>query len=154
MTSSAPGFEFAFEVRALVAEPLDVGVVARGRRRMVPITGGSFEGPSLRGRILPGGSDWQIVAADGFSELDSRYLLETHDGVLIAVHNVGIRHAARDVMDKLLAGEPVDPALVYFRTSPTFETSAPHLQWLTRSMFIGVGERYPSEVIVRFWRVQ
>jgi len=153
MTASTPGLEFAFQVRALVAEPLDVGVLPHGRRRVVPITGGTFEGPSLRGRILPGGSDWQIVGPDGFSQLDSRYVLQTDDGALISVHNAGIRHAPRDVMDKLLAGQAVDPALVYFRTSPTFEASAAHLLWLTRSIFIGVGERYPAEVAVRFWRV-
>ena len=128
-------------------------MLPHGRRRVVPITGGSFEGPSLRGRIVTGGSDWQIIRHDGFSELDSRYVLQTDDGAVIAVHNVGIRHAPREVMDMLLAGHVVDPALVYFRTSPTFETSAQHLQWLTQSLFIGVGERYPSEVVVRFWRI-
>jgi hypothetical protein len=152
-THTAPNLEFAFEVRARVGDPLDIGMLPHGRRRVVAITGGTFDGPQLRGRILPGGADWQIIGADGFSELDSRYALETDDGALITVHNVGIRHASRDVMEKLLAGEVVDPAAVYFRTSPTFETAAPHLQWLTRSLFIGVGERYPSEVVVRFWRV-
>ena len=48
----------------------------------------------------------------------------------------------------------VDPSLVYFRTVPKFETSAPELQWLTRNVFIGTGERYPNEVVIRFWRVE
>jgi hypothetical protein len=151
--SAKPDCEFAFEIRALVGGVLEVGALSHGRRRIVPITGGTFEGPGLRGRILSGGADWQVIHADGFSELDSRYALETDDGALITVRNAGIRHAPSDVMNKLLAGEAVDPALVYFRTQPTFETSAPHLQWLTRSLFIGIGERYPSEVVVRFWRV-
>jgi Protein of unknown function (DUF3237) len=150
---SIPPLEFAFEIRARVADPIDLGVLPHGRRRMVPITGGTFEGPTLRGRIVPGGADWQIVHADGLSELDSRYILETDDGARIAVHNVGVRHAPREVMEKLLAGEAVDPALVYFRTCPTFETAVPQLQWLTRSIFIGIGERYPTEVVVGFWRV-
>jgi hypothetical protein len=137
----------------IVGDVLEVAALPYGRRRIVPITGGTFEGPELRGRILSGGSDWQIVHADGFSELDSRYALETDDGALISVRNAGMRHAPKDVMTRLLAGEVVDPKLVYFRTHPTFETSAPHLQWLTRSLFIGDGERYPSEVVVRFWRV-
>ena len=153
MEASCPRLEFAFAVRALVGEPLDIGAGPHGRRRIVPITGGTFEGPEVRGRILSGGADWQVVHTDGFSELDSRYALETDDGALIAVRNAGVRHAPSDVMNKLLAGEVVDPALVYFRTHPTFETSAPHLQWLTRSLFIGIGERYPSEVVVRFWRI-
>jgi hypothetical protein len=56
-------------------------------------------------------------------------------------------------MKRLLAGEVVDPALVYFRTVPTFETASPELQWLTRAIFVGTGERYPSEVIIRVWKV-
>lgn len=151
---SIPTLEFAFEIRAQVADPVDLGVLPHGRRRMVAITGGTFEGPALRGRILPGGADWQIVRADGVSELDSRYVLETEEGMHVAVRNVGIRHAPPDVMEKLLAGQPVDPRHVYFRTCPTFETAAPQLQWLTRSIFVGAGERYPSEVVVRFWRVE
>ena len=64
-----------------------------------------------------------------------------------------MRHAAPDVMEKLLAGQTVDPSLVYFRTVPRFETSAPDLQWLTRAIFVGVGERYPNEVVIRFYRL-
>ena len=97
--------------------------------------------------MLPGGADWQIVRADGFTELDTRYTLETDKGQLIYVQNAGMRHAPPDVMQKLLAGEAVDPALVYFRTVPKFETSAPELQWLTRAIFIGTGERYPTDVV-------
>ena len=149
-----PRLQFAFEIHAHVGGAIDVGAVTHGRRRIVAITGGTFAGPSMRGRILPGGADGQIVRPDGFSELDSRYALETDDGALITVRNAGIRHAAPDVMEKLLAGETVDPTLVYFRTVPTFETAAPELEWLTRSVFVGIGERYPSEVIVRFWRVE
>jgi len=70
------------------------------------------------------------------------------------VQNAGMRHAAPAVMEKLLKGETVDSKLVYFRTVPTFETAAPDLQWLTRAVFIGTGERYPSEVVIRFWRVE
>jgi hypothetical protein len=70
------------------------------------------------------------------------------------VQNAGMRHAAPAVMERLLKGETVDPKLVYFRTIPTFETAAPDLQWLTRAVFIGTGERYPTEVVIRFWRVE
>ena len=61
--------------------------------------------------------------------------------------------APPDVTKKLLAGQPVDPSQVYFKTVPTFETSAPELQWLTRSIFIGTGERHPSDVVIRVWKV-
>ncbi|MEP7308526.1 MAG: DUF3237 domain-containing protein [Acidobacteriota bacterium] len=150
---STPGLAFAFEAVVQVGPPLVVGPGARGTRRIVPILEGTFEGPALKGRVLPGGADWQIIHADGFSELDTRYTLETDGGDLIYVQNRGIRHAPAEVMERLLAGEPVDPSQVYFRTTPTFETAAPGLQWLTRSIFVGSGERQPLAVTIRFWRM-
>jgi Protein of unknown function (DUF3237)/Gamma-glutamyltranspeptidase len=66
----------------------------------------------------------------------------------------GIGTAAPDVMQKLLAGQAVDPKLVYFRTQPKFETAAPNLQGLVKSLFVGVGERYPNEVMIRFFKVE
>jgi hypothetical protein len=152
-TPPAPGLVFAFELHVSVGAPVMVGQVPRGQRRIVSILGGTFEGPNIKGKVVPGGADWQIIRADGFSELDTRYTLETEKGQLIYVQNVGMRHAAPAVMEKLLKGETVDPNLVYFRTIPTFETAAPDLQWLTRAVFIGTGERYPTEVVIRFWRV-
>jgi hypothetical protein len=150
----APKLTFAFEVRATVGAPMEVGAVAQGRRRIVPITGGTFEGPNIRGKVMAGGADWQIIRADGFTELDTRYTLETDKGQIIYVQNPGIRHAAPDVMKRLLAGELVDPKLVYFRTVPKFETASADLQWLTRSVFVGMGERYPNDVRIRFFRVE
>jgi hypothetical protein len=149
----APKLTYAFELHATVAAPTELGQVANGRRRIVDITGGTVEG-LVKGKVRPGGADWQIVRADGFTELDTRYTIETDKGQLIYVQNPGMRHAAPDVMKKLLAGETVDPALVYFRTQPKFETAAPELQWLTRSLFVGLGERYRSEVVIRFYRVE
>lgn len=149
-----PEFEFAFEVRAQVAAPLDLGETQRGHRRIVPILGGVFEGPSIRGRVLAGGADWQILRADGVAELEARYTLETSEGGLIYVVNRAMRRAPPEVMSKLLAGEPVDPAQVYFRCAPVFETSAPGLEWMTQSVFVGTGERHPAEVVIGFWRIK
>ena len=89
-------------------------------------------------------------------EHDARpvHALETDTGQIIYVQNAGIRHAAPDILAKLAAGEVVDPNLVYFRTVPVFETSAPELQWLTRSIFVGSGERHPTHVIIKFWRLE
>jgi len=148
-----PKLTYAFELHATVAAPTELGQVANGRRRIIDITGGTVEG-QIKGKVRAGGADWQIVRADGFTELDTRYTIETDKGQLIYVQNPGVRTAAPDVMKKLLAGELVDPALVYFRTQPKFETSAPELQWITRSLFVGIGERYPSEVVIRFYRVE
>jgi len=152
--AAAPQLVFAFELRAQVGAPAEIGAVTHGRRRIVPILGGTVQGPMLKAKVLPGGADWQVIQPDGFTELDTRYTIETDKGQLVYVQNAGMRHAPPDVMQKLLAGQPVDPTLVYFRTIPKFETSAPELQWLTRAVFIGLGERYPTEVVVRFWRVE
>ncbi len=149
----APQLEFAFEAHVKVGAPIEIGDVSGGRRRVIPIVGGTFEGPALRGRVLDHGADWQIVRPDGLAELDTRYALETDQGGLVYVQNAGIRHAAPAVVRDLLAGRPVDPAAVYFRTVPTFETAVPELAWLTRSIFVGIGERYPNDVVIRFWRV-
>lgn len=149
-----PGLVFAFELRAQVASPVEIGEVAHGRRRIVEILGGTVKGPSFSAKILPGGADWQLIQPDGFSELDTRYTLQTDEGDLVYVQNAGIRHAPPEIMRRLLAGETVDPKLVYFRTVPKFETSAPDLQWLARSVFVGVGERFPAEVVVRFYRLE
>ena len=149
-----PTLTFAFELRAQVAEPTEIGQVPHGRRRIVQILGGTVKGPGFSATILPGGADWQLIQPDGFSELDTRYTLETDQGQRVYVQNAGIRHAPPDVMQKLLAGEIVDPKLVYFRTVPKFETAVPELQWLARSVFVGIGERFPDAVVVRFYRLE
>ena len=109
----APGLVFAFEARVEVGAPLEVGQLPRGTRRIVPILRGTFEGPGIKGKVMPGGADWQIIGADGFSELDTRYTLETDGGRLIYVQNAGIRHAAPEVMQRLLRGEVVDLSLIH-----------------------------------------
>lgn len=149
----APQLEFAFEVRAEVADPTVVGQVPNGLRRIIDITGGTFQGPKLKGTLLPGGADWQLIREDGFTIVDARYTLRTDDGDLIYVSNLGMRHAAPDVMRRLNAGEVVDQSEIYFRAVPTFETAAPEHEWLMRSIFVATGERYPNGVIIRFWRV-
>jgi len=149
-----PRLTFAMTLRVEVGAPMEIGSVAAGRRRIVPIRGGTVDGPDVRGVVLEGGADWQIVRADGFTELDTRYTLRTDRDELIHIRNAGIRHAAPQIMERLLAGEDVDPALVYFRTVPVFETGAPRLQWLTRAIFVGAGERRPDHVVIRVWRVE
>ena len=155
-TPAPPVLEFAFEVRAEVADPLVVGELPTGQtRRIIDITGGTFEGPGIKGKLRPGGADWQLIRrGDGFTDIDARYTLETDTGALIYVTNVGIRHAAPDVMRRLNAGETVDQSEIYFRAVPKFETADPELEWLMRSIFVSTGERYPNGVIIRFWRVR
>jgi hypothetical protein len=148
-----PGIEFAFEVRAQVADPTVVGQLPTGTRRIIDILGGTFEGSGIKGTLLPGGADWQMIQEDGFTDIDARYTLETDSGDLIYVSNIGIRHASPEVMRRLNAGETVDQSEIYFRAIPRFEVANPELEWLMRSIFIATGERYPNGVIIRFWRV-
>ena len=149
-----PGLEFAFEVRAQVADPLVVGELPSGTRRIIDILGGTVEGPGISGEIRPGGADWQMIRReDGFTDVDARYTIETDTGSIIYVTNIGIRHAPPEVMARLNAGETVDQSDIYFRTVPKFETGDPELEWLMRSIFICTGERYPNGVIIRFFRV-
>lgn len=150
-----PALEFAFEVRAEVADPIVVGELPTGQvRRIIDIVGGTVQGPNISGKLIPGGADWQLIrSSDGFTDIDARYAIETDAGDIVYVTNVGIRHAPPEVMRRLNAGEAVDQAEIYFRAIPKFETAAPALQWLMRSIFISTGERYPNGVIIRFWRV-
>jgi len=149
----APALTLAFEAQVQLGPPMELGSVPRGRRRIIPIIGGTFAGTGIKGRVLNNGADWQIVRADGFAELDTRYALETEAGQIIYVQNRGMRHAPPEIMKQLNSGQMVDPNLVYFRTVAEFETSAPDLQWMTRSIFVGTGERHPTHVVIRFWKV-
>src|ERR1700737_3956084 len=97
-------------LRVIVATPHSIGAVPYGTRRTVPIAGGDFEGPRLRGSVLPGGSaDWVLLRADGVLELDLRATLQTDDGALISMRSFGLRHGPPDVMEALARGEAVDP---------------------------------------------
>src|SRR3954466_9391614 len=90
-----------------LAPAQELGETPQGRRRIIPITGGSFQGERLSGRVLPGGADWQIVRTDGVAQLETRYTLETGDGALIYVRNDGYRHGPADVLKRIAAGEAV-----------------------------------------------
>ena len=145
--------EFAFKAEVLVDKIMDLGVTQHGNRRIVPITGGSFEGPSIKGIIVPGGADWQIIRADGVAELEARYTLRTDDGALIYITNTGYRHGPPEVMQRLAKGELVDPKEYYFRATPTFETSVAKYNWLTKNIFVATGERKPNAVMLDFYKI-
>ena len=151
---AAPALDFAFALSVAVAPALELGSTHLGRRRLIAITGGTVAGPRLRGVVLPGGADWQVIRSDGVAELEARYALRADDGALIAVVNRGFRHGPEAVMQKLIAGEPVDPAAYYFRCAPVFETAAPAHQWLTRTVFIASGARHPDLVELSVFAVR
>lgn len=150
----SPELEFVFEAMVTVAAPIEIGTTPQGRRRVIHITGGRFAGPRLRGTVVPGGADWQVIRPDGVTELTALYELKTDDGTLIHVANRGLRHGPPEVMQRLARGDPVDPASYYFRTTPVFEAPSGPYEWLNRSIFTATGARSASEVQVRVFEIR
>ena len=143
-----------YEAKVTAATPKDVGMTPDGHRRVIDVTGGTFEGPRMKGRILPGGADFQIVRTDGSAFLDARYTFETDDGALIYVTNQGYRHGPADIIQRITEGEDVDPSLYYFRTAFRFETGAEKYDWLNRIIAVGSGHRHPDSVTMNVYEVK
>jgi hypothetical protein len=121
---------------------------------MIPITGGVVRGPRLNGRVLPGGADFQLILGQGTqAHLDARYVIELDDGSRVFVQNTALRVASPENAQRLMRGEPVDPAAVYFRCQPRLEPSSDAWAWLAESQFIGTGRRAPDGVFLSFYRV-
>ncbi len=149
-----PRLTFVYRLEATVAQPLELGDTANGRRRIVALTDGTFTGPALNGRLLPGASaDWQLVLADGTAIGDVRYTLQTDDGDLLYVQSRGVRHGPPDVLARLARGEDVDASEYTFRTSTHIETAAPDLDWLNKGIFISVGGRRAGGVVYETYLV-
>jgi uncharacterized protein DUF3237 len=153
MPPAVPALDFAFALSVTVAPALELGSTHLGRRRVIAITGGRVAGPRLNGVVLSGGADWQVIRPDGVAELEARYTLRADDGGLIGVVNRGLRHGPEAVVQKLIAGEAVDPGTYYFRCAPAFETAAPAHQWLTRTVFVASGARHPDRVEIDVFAV-
>src|SRR5262245_53768963 len=149
-----PQLSHVCDLAVMVAKPLSIGETGIGERRVVEIVGGEVSGPRLAGRILPGGADVQVLRPGGLAELAARYVIEASDGALIYVENLGIRTGSPDAMERLRRGEPVDPALVYFRSTPRFETAAPDHRWLMRRLFVCAGQRDPTRVALSVFEVE
>jgi hypothetical protein len=149
-----PRLTQVFRLEATLGQPLDVGETAQGHRRIVPLTGGTFTGPELEGKLLPGASaDWQIVLPDGTALGDIRYTLETDGGDLLYVQSRGVRHGSAEVLERLGRGEPVAASEYTFRTATQIETAAPHLDWLNKGVFISVGGRQAGGVVYETYLV-
>ncbi len=148
-----PELRHVCDIEVEVGPIRDLGPTPHGRRRIVEIRGGTVRGPRLEGNIVPGGADWQYVRGDGVLELEARYSIRTRDGVEIAIINRGLRRASPEIMERMSRGEAVDPALVYFRTVPTFEAPAGPYDWLNRSVFLATAARLPDKVQIRVFEV-
>lgn len=149
-----PRLDFLVQVTVTLDTALEIGDTAAGRRRIIHITGGAFQGPLLTGKVLAGGADWQIVRADEVAVLEARYTLQTDDGALIYVQNRGLRHGPPAVLAALARGEDVSPAAYYMRTTPIFETGDYRYRWLNNIVAVGSGIRRADAVVLDFYEVK
>lgn len=118
-----------------------------GKRLIIPITGGTFEGPSFKGKILNNGADWQIVTKGGVSIIDTRYLLQTDDGEYVYLQTRSYRFGPPDVLARVAKGEVVDGNLYHFRITMQFETSSKKYDYLNRHIGIGSAMRLGNAVV-------
>jgi Protein of unknown function (DUF3237) len=153
LLADTPRLEHVADLTVRIATPLEIGRIAGNLRRVIPIAGGEVLGPRIFGRVLPGGADFQVMRADGITDLHARYVIETPEGHLIYVENTGVRSGPPELLEKIRQGEAVDPALIYFRSTPRFETAAPGYEWLMQNLFVCSGARFPNRVELRFFRV-
>lgn len=146
------GIGFAFEIRARIDAPLDGGPGRNGRRRIIPILGGTVAGPRLHGRVLPG-ADYELIRPDGNSVVEAHYGIEASDGTPIYIRNKGLFVATPEVIARLDAGEAVGPDSYYFRSVPVFDApDGPH-GWLADRVFVAECRFTPEEVTIRVFEV-
>jgi hypothetical protein len=147
-----PRLEFLAKLVVDVGEVVSMGTGPLGERRVVGILGGSFEGPGMRGEVLPG-ADWQIARADGVLDIDAQYALREAGGSIVRVVSQGYRHAPSAVLEALARGVDVDPAQYFFRTIMRFETGAPYLERLNRTIAVATAQRKARQVWLDAYRL-
>jgi hypothetical protein len=140
--------KYVFTITAEIADVTTAGDIGHGVRRIIPITGGEVRGDDVNGKVLPFGADFQIIRPNELIDLEARYAFETDDGAVVYVENKGIRFGPVDLLQKLKRGEPVDPKLIYFRTSPKFETGAEKYRWLMEHIFVASAARHADRVVI------
>jgi hypothetical protein len=138
--------KYVFSLAIKVGAPIVAGDFGYGMRRIIPIIGGELRGEGIKGTIFPYGADFQIIRPNGFTELEAKYAFQLDDGAIVYIENIGIRFGPKEMLDRIANGEIVDPALIYFRTVPKFETGAEKYRRLMENLFVGVGARYPDRV--------
>jgi len=142
----APTLEFVAHAEIELGEPMELGNVPTGVRRIIPISGGTITGPRLRADIDSGGADWQIVSTDGTAVIDTRYSATMSDGSSLFLQTQGFRHAPAEVLARLAAGEPVAPSEYYFRLTVRLECGAPDHAWVNNTVFVATAQRTSDAV--------
>ncbi len=147
-----PTLEHFCTLEVELAPIMDLGEGRFAQRRIVPITGGRVTG-RVSGTVLPVGSDWQTVSADGLAEIDARYAFRTADGAVVEIVNQGLRHGPPDVMRQLASGIPTPAQAYYMRSSARLESGHPDYRWLNRLVFVGTGARAADSVQIDLYSV-
>ena len=147
-----PRLEHLYDMHVDLEAPQVIGQTPMGMRQVFIVKGGTFEGPKLKGTILPGGGDWATIRPDGSLQLDVRATVQTDDGVLIYAYYSGYIHPVTAAM-RAAAGEDLPLSEYYFYTSPIFQTGAPQYDWLNRTVAIGRGRVVQGGVEYRVWAV-
>ena len=150
----APALRHFCDLSVALGPAREMGQGRAGRRRIIPIIGGTVEGPGIRGTILNLGADWQTIFEGGTAELDTRYAMETDDGALIEIVNYGFRHGPPEVIRAIAAGEAADPADYYMRTHARLETGDERYAWVNDMLFVGTGARLADGVEMRLYAVE
>jgi hypothetical protein len=145
--------EYLMTYHADLEPGVPVGKGPFGTRTIVDVTGGTFEGPKLRGKLLRSGADWLLADDSGGSRLDVRATFETHDGARIYVQYFGVLEFGEKVQQALAGGAGTDFGDVYFMTQPRFETGDARYAWLNRVVAVGEGRVLPGAVEYRVFHV-
>ena len=144
--------KYVFTITAHIDPVVSAGDVGHGVRRIVPIIGGEVGG-EVNGTVCPFGADFQIIRPNELIELEAKYALQTDDGAIIYVENRGIRFGPLELLQKLKRNEPVDPKLIYCRSSPKFETGAAGYRWLMEHLFVASVARHAERVVIDVHKV-
>ena len=139
---------YVFTITVRIGDVVSAGDIGHGVRRIIPILGGEVRGEQVNGKVCPFGADYQVIRPNELIELEAKYAFETDDGAVVYVENRGLRFGPVELLQKLKRGEPVDPALIYFRTVPKFETGAGKYRWLMEHIFIGSAARHADRVVI------
>jgi hypothetical protein len=139
--------------RAELKDPVAAGVGPYGDRQIYDVTGGSFEGSRLKGKVLPSGGDWLLLGSDGVGRLDVRATLETHDGARIYVQYHGVLVMNEKVLQALAGGGETQFGDAHFVTQPRFETGDERYAWLNSVMAVAEGRTLPHAVEYRVYEV-
>src|SRR3954462_1432416 len=148
MTTPQLETKYVFTITARIGKVTSAGEIGTGVRRIIPIIGGGGKGGGIQSKVCAFGADFQIIRPNELIELEAKYAFETDDGAVIYVENKGLRFGPVELLQKLKRGEPVDPALIYFRTVPRFETGAAKYRWLMKTLFLRSPPRHADRVVI------